>query len=86
MPRYFFYVTNGDGVTRDEDGIDLEDQAAARRMALDSIRSIVAEEARKGTIDLDGYVDVFDGASSRLDRIDFPEAFALRLPRSGGGE
>ncbi len=80
MPRYFFNVSNGHGFTRDEEGIDLQDQAAAQRMAMDSIRSIVAEEARKGSLDLDGYIDVLDSSATRLARIPFPDAFALRLP------
>lgn len=80
MPRYFFNVSNGHGLTQDEEGIDLEDQAAAQRMAMDSIRSIISEEARKGSLDLDGYVDVLDGAANRLARIQFPEAFTIRLP------
>lgn len=79
MPRYYFQVNNGQGLTPDEEGIDLQDEAAARAMAMDSIRSIISEESRKGLIDLDGYVDVND-ASETLTRISFPEAFTLRLP------
>jgi hypothetical protein len=80
MPRYFFNVSNGHGLTRDEEGIDLEDQAAAQRMAMDSIRSIISEEARKGSLDLDGYIDVLDNAAHQLVRIPFPDAFTLRMP------
>lgn len=84
MPQYFFDVCNSQGLTPDEEGIDLADQAAAQRMAMDSIRSIVAEEARKGVLDLDGYIDVRDRSAQRLLRIAFPEAFSLRMPVSGG--
>lgn len=80
MPRYFFHVFNGDGFTPDEEGIDLEDQASAQRMALDSIRSMISEEARKGVLDLDGYIDIVDGGAQSLRKIPFPEAFVLRLP------
>jgi hypothetical protein len=83
MPRYFFHVCNGQGLTPDEEGIDLQDEAAARRMAMDSIRSIISEEARKGVLDLDGYIDVKDSSAEMLTRIAFPEAFTMRMPSPG---
>ena len=86
MPHYFFQVSNGQGLTPDDEGIDLQDEAAARTMAMDSIRSIISEEARKGVIDLDGYIDIKDAGAETLTRIVFPEAFALRMPSSAGGK
>jgi hypothetical protein len=84
MPHYFFQIRNGQGVTRDDEGIDLPDEAAAQAMAMDSIRSIISEEARKGLIDLDGYIDVKNDEAETLIRIVFPEAFTLRMPSSEG--
>lgn len=81
MPHYYFHVQNGHGFIRDEEGIDLEDEASAHAMAMDSIRSMVAEEVRKGVLDLDGYIDVLDHGSVCLTRIDFPEAFTIRFPK-----
>jgi hypothetical protein len=49
-------------------------------MAMDSIRSMIAEEARKGVLDLDGFIDVLDHGAVRLTRIEFPEAFTIRFP------
>lgn len=86
MPRYFFNISNGNGLTRDEEGIDLQDQAAANRMAMDSVRSMISEEARKGSLDLDGYIDVLDSSATRLTRIPFPDAFTLRMPDSADGQ
>jgi hypothetical protein len=85
MPRYYFDVSNGQGFTPDEEGIDLQDQAAAVHMAMDSIRSIISEEARKGVLDLDGYIEVRDGTPDALARISFSEAFTMRLPRAEAG-
>lgn len=84
MPRYFFDIANGSGFVPDEEGVDLQDQAAAQRMAIDSIRSIISEEARKGVLDLDGYVEVRDRDATALTRVSFPEAFTLRLPGREG--
>jgi hypothetical protein len=86
MPQYFFDVSNGQGFTTDEEGVELQDQAAAVHMAMDSIRSIIAEEARKGVLDLDGYVEVRDAGADALTRIAFPEAFALRFPPADNAE
>jgi hypothetical protein len=85
MPRYFFHVYNGQGLTRDDEGIDLADQAAALRMAMDSIRSIISEEARKGVIDLDGRIEVTDESASTLDSVVFVDAFTLRMPTAEPG-
>lgn len=80
MPRFFFHVYNGHGDTPDEVGSDLEDQAAARRLAIDSVRSMISEDARRGSIDLKGRIDVMDGADNVLVIVDFVEAFDVRLP------
>lgn len=82
MPHFFFHVHNGHGETPDEEGLDLPDQANARGMALDSIRSIIAEEARRGVIDLKGRIDITEGGETLL-RVEFIEAFDLRLPDGG---
>jgi hypothetical protein len=81
MPHFYFQVQNGQGYTPDEEGLDLEDEASARAMAMDSIRSMVAEEVRKGVLDLDGHIDVLDHGAVRLTRVEFAEAFTIRLPR-----
>lgn len=83
MPRFFFHIYNGHGDTPDEIGAELDSQAEARRLALDSIRSMVAEDARRGAIDLNGRIDVQDQANNLLVSIDFTEAFKLRLPDAG---
>lgn len=85
MPRFFFDVSNGQGFTPDDEGVDLQDQAAALHMATDSIRSIISEEARKGVLDLDGYVEVRNGNAESLARIAFPDAFTVRMPGPAAG-
>lgn len=85
MPHFYFDVHNGHGDTLDEEGVDLMDQAAARQIAVESIRSMVAEDARKGIIDLDGRIDVRDGARNILLTVCFAEAFWLTIPDSAKG-
>lgn len=80
MPRFFFHVFNGHGHMGDEEGQDLEDQAAARRIAIDSVRSMVSEDVRAGTIDLCGRIEVLDAEQNVLLTVIYPEAFELKLP------
>lgn len=84
MPRFFFHVYNGHGDTPDEAGSDLESQTAARTLALDSVRSMVSEDARRGVIDLKGRIDVKDTADNLLLTVEFVEAFDLRIPDQPG--
>jgi hypothetical protein len=58
----------------------MADQAAARQMAVDSVRSMVAEDARRGVIDLNGRIDIQDKAGNVLMSLHFLEAFALDVP------
>lgn len=79
MARYYFHIYNGHGETRDHEGVEIEHRAAAQGMAVDSIRSIVAEEARDGLIDLTGRIDVETEQGDVVFTTQFPEAFTLRL-------
>jgi len=81
MPHFFLHVFNGHGEIRDEEGIDLESNSAARKIAVDSIRSMIAEDARKGLIDLTGYIAVQDDAENELMTVAYRDAFELRLPK-----
>lgn len=80
MPRFYLDITNGHGEVPDEDGLELEGQYAAHQLAIDSVRSIVAEETRKGIIDLNGRIDVCDEDRNILLTVPFAEAFELRMP------
>jgi hypothetical protein len=80
MPRFFLDISNGHGDVPDEEGIDLPDQGAAMAMAVDSIRSMVAEDTRQGVIDLVGYIAVKDEAQNLLLTVRFAEAFRVHLP------
>lgn len=82
MPRFYFDVFNGHGEIRDDEGLDLQDHGAANRLALDSIRSMISEDARKGVIDLTGYISIRDGSSNVLSTFPFSEAFQVRMPEA----
>ena len=81
MPRYHLHIRNGHGLTPDEEGRELADEAAARDEALKGIRSIAAEEVREGRLDLAGRIDVTDADGRLLFSIPFEEAVRVQ-----GGE
>lgn len=81
MPRFFLHVCNGHGEIRDEEGIELESHSAAHRIAVDSIRSMISEDARRGFIDLTGFITIHDEGHNKLLDVAYMEAFELRMPR-----
>ena len=80
MGHFFFHVFNGHGHLPDHEGQELADQAAAREIAIDSVRSMVAEDARRGVVDLSGSITVRDETGKDLFTLTYMEAFELHLP------
>ncbi|TKD51558.1 DUF6894 family protein [Sphingomonas baiyangensis] len=78
--RYWFNVRNGNGFTPDEEGQLACDASAARRIAIESIRSIICEEALLGKLDLSGEIDVWCDNEDVAFTVAFIDAFDLRLP------
>lgn len=59
MQRYYFQVYNSTGVTPDSEGLLYEDIEAAKEQAVQSIRSILAEELKvSGQVDLRGRIEI----------------------------
>lgn len=79
MARFYLHLHNRVGTVRDEEGQELPDLRAAREVAITSIRSIIADEAQHGRIDLAGFVRITDGDERDLARIRFGDAFELLL-------
>lgn len=80
MPRFFFHIVNGNGETRDEEGVELPDLAAARREALSGIRSMLREELTHGMIDFAGKVCITDHCDRHLLEVPFRNAVEIRNP------
>lgn len=77
MAHYFLHVRNGIGFTRDEEGEDFADLAAARARAAESVRSIVSEEAKTGRIDLRGEIEIVDSSDAIALVFSFGEAMEV---------
>jgi hypothetical protein len=75
--RYFFHVQNGEGRFPDDEGTEFGSPEEARTNAVEGIRSILAEEARKGRMDFNGRIEVTDAAGRELFRVHYQEAIAI---------
>lgn len=80
MPLFHFHVRDAIGEARDEDGIECIDAEAARRTAVEGIRSILAEAVRGGELDLNGEVEIEDADRGPVARIRFAEAVRVIPP------
>lgn len=81
MTRYFLNLHNRIGFVPDEEGRDFADLAAATADAVDGIRSLLAEEVRKGELDLGGRLEIADVSGQIVCVVQFAEA--VRIMRSG---
>lgn len=77
MPRYYFHIHNGTGLTRDEEGQELSGPGEAHEAALAGIRSLLADEIEGGEIDLDGRIEITDGAGDSMRTVAFGEAVSV---------
>ena len=57
MPRYFFDLYN-DTITKDEEGAELENVAAARAKAVEYAQGMAAAEVLKGGLNLTHFIAV----------------------------
>ncbi|NIJ20228.1 hypothetical protein FHS95_001920 [Sphingomonas naasensis] len=77
MSRYFIHLYNGTGETRDEQGSEVADLAAAEMLAVDGVRSILSEEVRRGTLDLRGRAEIADQDGRVVQTVRFSETVRI---------
>jgi hypothetical protein len=82
MPRFFFHLHNRIGAVPDEEGQELPGLEAATSVAVQNIRSILAEDARTGVIDLKGRVDIADERGQVRATVRYAEAVQVK-PEDG---
>ena len=77
MPRYFFHMREGNGLTKDPDGLDLPDLHAARATAIKKSCQIWSEMPPEPGRN-DQTFEVTDQAGDIVLTVSFSEAFAER--------
>jgi hypothetical protein len=78
VARFYLNIRNGTGFVPDPEGQEVADLAAARAKAIEGIRSVLSEEARQGTLDLAGTIEITDEDGTILLIVPFNEAVELR--------
>ena len=76
MPRYFFNLYN-DVIAIDEEGVELADLAAARAHGIHETRTMAAESARKGHLNVHHRIDIADETGTVVDTITFGDAVTI---------
>lgn len=76
MPRYFFHIHNHIE-TVDEDGLELPDLQAARKMAIKAARAMMAENLIDGQLWLDHWIEVENEAHQQVLAIKFGDAVEI---------
>ena len=77
MERYFYHINNGNGYTRDEEGQELPHDRSVREIALLSVRSLIGDELKNGTIDLTGRIEVTDADGACVLQLPFTNAVEI---------
>lgn len=72
--RYFFHL-HDDIVAMDEEGLELADDEAARRHAMDGARDMVCSQVKMGHLNLDHWIEIVDDRGRPVDRMAFRQAF-----------
>jgi hypothetical protein len=80
VPRFYFHVCDGNGLTVDEEGRELKGSKEARSAAVTDARSIMAEEMREGRLDLASFIEVEDESHVHLFTVTFEEAVSVQRP------
>lgn len=73
MQRYFFNVHDQNGALLDPEGTLCAGREAARRAAINFVRSILAEDLTQGCIDLNGRIEILGDDRAVVEAIAFAE-------------
>ena len=76
MPRFYLHLYD-DHVVKDEEGIFLADADEARREAVRNARSIIAEQAENGRINLKHWIDIVDENGEPVLTVPFSSAVSV---------
>jgi len=74
MARYHFNIRNGDGFTRDDEGLDLSSAMDAQVQAIRGARSLMSAEVLEGMLDLSGQIEITDEQNDAVMTVRFSDA------------
>jgi hypothetical protein len=77
MARYYFDLHECGVITRDLEGQELVDLSNARKVAIESARSLMSYELSNGMLCLSCHIDINDSEGRRLERVRFNDAVEI---------
>lgn len=77
MAVYYFHLRDGEDCILDEEGRELDDEAAIAAAALAEARGIISHDALRGEIRLTHRIDVLDAAGNVVHRLAFADAVRI---------
>jgi hypothetical protein len=78
MPRFYLHLCNGSGFTADEEGSDHADFDAAHAAAMAGLREVMADEMKRGELNMGSFVEIEDEQHNLLAIVSFEEAVSVR--------
>ena len=78
VPRFYFNLGNGAEFAEDKEGVDLPDFAAAHKLAVRSLRSIMAEDLLMGDLNTASFIEVEDEQHNLIVTVFFDEVVRMR--------
>ncbi len=76
MPQFYFNIYNSE-VTIDEEGQELPDVEAARRVAIRSAREVMCDGVRDGEVTLSHWIDIEDDQRAPILTLTFGEILKI---------
>ena len=83
MSWFYFHFRSTAEFTRDDEGLELPDESAARQTAILALRDTVAADVRKGAIDTSSSIEVEDDLHHKVMTIAFADAIGVDRERFG---
>ena len=74
MPRFYLHICNGSGFVEDDEGQELADLDAARNVAVDGLRDILAGELRSGDLNTASFIEIEDEDHQWVATVSFEDA------------
>ena len=83
MLRFYFHFRSTAEFTRDDEGLELRDEAAARHIAIRALRDTIAADVRAGVIDTSSSIEIEDELHNKVMTIAFADAVGVDRERFG---
>ena len=74
VPIFYLHIWNGGGFVEDTEGQELPDAEAARKMAVEGLRDILAGELRNGDLNTASFIEIEDEQRRLVRTVSFEEA------------